>query len=210
MGPGRLMAARRYHRTGGRLMAARIDRTSEVRVLGHRVVIDPFLLPLTMTTISTRTGALWPIVLARQASRRSATWPWSSIGPPLSTGWCGRGDGADRGRAGRTPRRQRVRAHGPTGRNCRVSVTAADRQLPRRHELTVDLNAAKLSQVRRRSWAPQSSSAARSHARDTDTARSPAASASASGTSGSSSRGDATTMTAHRARDVATFSRLRL
>ncbi len=35
-----------YYRSGPRLMAARIDMTSGVRVLSHRVVIEPFLPPL--------------------------------------------------------------------------------------------------------------------------------------------------------------------
>ena len=35
-----------YYRSGPRLMAARIDKTSGVRVLSHRVVVEPFLPPL--------------------------------------------------------------------------------------------------------------------------------------------------------------------
>jgi WD40-like Beta Propeller Repeat len=35
-----------YYRSGARLMAARIDTTAGVRVLSHRVVIEPFLPPL--------------------------------------------------------------------------------------------------------------------------------------------------------------------
>jgi len=34
-----------YYRSGTRLMAARIDKTAGVRVLSHRVVIEPFQPP---------------------------------------------------------------------------------------------------------------------------------------------------------------------
>ena len=35
-----------YYRSGSRLMAARIDKAAGVRVLSHRLVLEPFLPPL--------------------------------------------------------------------------------------------------------------------------------------------------------------------